>query len=132
MSKIGTGHGAPSQAAEVRDLGNGIYQLPTDYPEVCNAPLWTYLLADGGRFGLVDPGIASTLEATLAGAIQAVGFTAGPADILLATQRPPGHPVGPGRLRALGPGARAAAPVAGTPRRGSVPRRYKRLSGEYP
>src|SRR5258708_8874780 len=86
MSKIGPGPGAPSQGAEVRDLGHGIYQLPTDYPEVCNAPLWTYLLADGGRFGLVDPGIASTLEATLAGPIQPVGFTAGPAG------RPPGHP----------------------------------------
>ena len=36
-------------SAAVRELGNGIYQLPTDYPEVCNAPLWTYLVADGDR-----------------------------------------------------------------------------------
>ena len=48
-------------SAAVRELGNGVYQLPTDYPEVCNAPLWTYLVADGDRFALIDPGITSTL-----------------------------------------------------------------------
>src|SRR5258706_14343000 len=108
MSKIGPGPDAPSQAAEIRDLGNGIYQLPTDYPEVCNAPLWTYLLADGDRFGLVDPGIASTLEATLAGAIQAVGFTAGHAGVQLATRRHPGHSWRPGPWGRGGPGGRRA------------------------
>src|SRR5258708_25840717 len=102
MSKIGPGPDAPSQAAEIRDLGNGIYQLPTDYPEVCNAPLWTYLLADGGRFGLVDPGIASTLEATLAAAIQAVGFTAGAVDTLPAAPPPTGAAGAPGVLRPRG------------------------------
>ncbi|HEX4657550.1 MAG TPA: MBL fold metallo-hydrolase [Streptosporangiaceae bacterium] len=132
MSKIGPVPDAPRQAAEIRVLGNGIYQLPTDYPEVCNAPLWTYLLADGDRFGLVDPGIASTLEATLAGAIQAVGFTAGQADILLATHGHPDHSGGQGSWSEVAPGARVAAPLEDTPWVESFDRQWTRFWDDYP
>jgi glyoxylase-like metal-dependent hydrolase (beta-lactamase superfamily II) len=39
-----TGHLVDNGGADrPRDLGQGIYQLPTDYPQLCNAPLWTYL-----------------------------------------------------------------------------------------
>ena len=63
---------APERAC---DLGNGVYQLPTDYPEVCNAPLWTYLLADGDRFALIPTGIRSTFAATLDVAVRDVAST---------------------------------------------------------
>ena len=94
---------AAGPPGEVLDLGHGIYQLPTDYPDVCNAPLWTYLVAGTGRFGLVDPGIASTREATLTAAIEQAGFTPGQADILLATHGHPDHSGGQGTWRGAAP-----------------------------
>src|SRR6185437_11189953 len=66
--------GGRGVSAAVRELGNGVYQLPTDYPEVCNATLWNYLVADGARFVLIDPAITSTLAAKLPEAIPAAGF----------------------------------------------------------
>ena len=123
---------AAAPAGEVRDLGHGIYQLPTDYPDVCNAPLWTYLLADTGRFGLVDPGIASTREATLTAAIQQAGFAPGQADILLATHGHPDHSGGQGTWRGVAPGARIAAPLEDTAWVESFDKQWTRFWDDYP
>ena len=123
---------AAGPPGEVRDLGHGIYQLPTDYPDVCNAPLWTYLLADTGRFGLVDPGIASTREATLTAAIQQAGFTLGQADILLATHGHPDHSGGQGTWRGVAPAARIAAPLEDTAWVESFDKQWNRFWDDYP
>jgi glyoxylase-like metal-dependent hydrolase (beta-lactamase superfamily II) len=116
----------------VRDLGHGIYQLPTDYPEVCNAPLWTYLLAEGDRFALIDPGIASTREATLAAAIGAAGFAPAGADLLLATHGHPDHSGGQGTWRDVAPAARIAAPLEDTPWVESFDKQWTRFWDDYP
>jgi glyoxylase-like metal-dependent hydrolase (beta-lactamase superfamily II) len=116
----------------VRDLGHGIYQLPTDYPEVCNAPLWTYLVADGDRFALIDPGISSTLVATLGTAIDAAGFRTGQADLLLATHGHPDHSGGQGSWCEAAPGARIAAPLEDTPWVESFDKQWTRFWDDYP
>ena len=116
----------------VRDLGHGIYQLPTDYPDVCNAPLWTYLLADACRFGLVDPGIASTREATLSAAIAQAGFAPGQADILLATHGHPDHSGGQGTWRGVAPAARIAAPWRTRAWVESFDKQWTRFWDDYP
>jgi glyoxylase-like metal-dependent hydrolase (beta-lactamase superfamily II) len=118
--------------AGARDLGDGIYQLPTDYPEVCNAPLWTYMITDGDAFGLVDPGITSTLEATLGPAIAAVGFTTRQADLLLATHGHPDHSGGQGSWGSAAPGARIAAPLEDTPWVESFDKQWTRFWDDYP
>ena len=118
--------------APVRELGNGVYQLPTDYPEVCNAPLWTYLIADGDRFGLVDPGITSTLAATLTEAIPAAGFGTGQADLLLATHGHPDHSGGQGSWRDVAPGARIAAPLEDAAWVESFDKQWTRFWDDYP
>lgn len=115
-----------------RDLGDGIYQLPTDYPEVCNAPLWTYMIADGDVFGLVDPGITSTLEATLGAAIAEVGYSVGRASLLLATHGHPDHSGGQGSWGSAAPGARIAAPLEDTPWVESFDKQWTRFWDDYP
>ena len=123
---------AAGPPAEVRDLGHGTYQLPTDYPDVCNAPLWTYLLAGTGRFGLVDPGVASTREATLTTAIQQAGFAPGQADVLLATHGHPDHSGGQGTWRGVAPAARIAAPLEDTAWVESFDKQWTRFWADYP
>lgn len=118
--------------ARVRDLGDGIYQLPTDYPEVCNAPLWTYMVTDGDVFGLIDPGITSTLEATLGTAIAETGFTTGQADLLVTTHGHPDHSGGQGSWDRAAPGARIAAPLEDTPWVESFDKQWTRFWDDYP
>lgn len=117
---------------KIRDLGSGIYQLPTDYPEVCNAPLWSYLIADGDRFGLVDPGIASTIEATLADSVTSLGFALPNADILIATHGHPDHSGGQGTWRSAAPEARIAAPLEDTAWVESFDKQWTRFWDDYP
>ena len=99
---------------------------------MCNAPLWTYLLAGTGRFGLVDPGIASTREATLTAAIQQAGFAPGQADILLATHGHPDHSGGQGTWRGVAPAARIAAPLEDTAWVESFDKQWTRFWDDYP
>jgi glyoxylase-like metal-dependent hydrolase (beta-lactamase superfamily II) len=119
-------------AGEVRDLGNGVYQLPTDYPEVCNAPLWSYLLVEDGRFALVDPGIRSTLVATLAGSIGEIGLAVGDADLLLATHGHPDHSGGISSWTEEDPNVRVAAPLEDVPWVESFDRQWVRFWDDYP
>ena len=118
--------------AEVRDLGLGVFQLPTDYPEVCNAPLWSYLLVDDDRFALVDPGIRSTFGATLAAAVREIGLELDGADLLLATHGHPDHSGGQSSWSADAPGARVAAPLEDVPWIESFDRQWARFWDDYP
>jgi glyoxylase-like metal-dependent hydrolase (beta-lactamase superfamily II) len=119
-------------AAGVRDLGEGVFQLPTDYPEVCNAPLWSYLLIDDDSFALVDPGIRSTFGATLANAVGEIGLALEGADLLLATHGHPDHSGGQSSWAAAAPRARVAAPLEDVPWIESFDRQWARFWDDYP
>ncbi len=47
-----------------REIADGVYQLPTDYPQAMDGPLWVYLIRDSST-ALIDAGIASTLDTIL-------------------------------------------------------------------
>jgi glyoxylase-like metal-dependent hydrolase (beta-lactamase superfamily II) len=115
-----------------RDLGKGVYQLPTDYPEVCNAPLWSYLVADGDMFALIDPGVRSTLGATLDAAVREVGFDPSRADLLVATHGHPDHSGGQSSWAGTAPNARIAAPLADAPWVESFDHQWTRFWDDYP
>jgi glyoxylase-like metal-dependent hydrolase (beta-lactamase superfamily II) len=126
-------HAATADSAgEVHDLGDGVYQLPTDYPEVCNAPLWSYLLSDAERFALIDPGVRSTMGATLATAVEGLGFGLDRADLLLATHGHPDHSGGQSSWAAVAPRARIAAPLEDVPWVESFDRQWARFWDDYP
>jgi glyoxylase-like metal-dependent hydrolase (beta-lactamase superfamily II) len=114
------------------DLGDRIYQLPTNYPDVCNAPLWCYLIADGERFGLIDPGVRSTFNATLDEAVREVGFEPRCADLLLATHGHPDHSGGLSSWEQVAPAARIAAPLVDAPWVESFDHQWTRFWDEYP
>jgi len=123
---------ATDRAGAAVEVAPGVFQLPTDYPEVCNAPLWTYLLADGDRFALVDPGVRSTMQAALAGAITGLGFRLEAADLLLATHGHPDHSGGQSSWRDAAPRARVAAPLEDAPWVESFDRQWVRFWDDYP
>jgi glyoxylase-like metal-dependent hydrolase (beta-lactamase superfamily II) len=116
----------------VRDLGQGVYQLPTDYPEVCNAPLFTYLVDAGGKFALIDPGVTSTMAATLTAAVDHLGLRIDQADLVLATHGHPDHSGGQGSWERAVPGARIAAPLEDVPWVESFDRQWTRFWDDYP
>jgi glyoxylase-like metal-dependent hydrolase (beta-lactamase superfamily II) len=121
-----------AQRQEVVDLGDGVYQLPTDYPEVCNAPLWSYLVTDEDRFGLVDPGVASTLESTLRSAVSRLELRPADACLLLATHGHPDHSGGHASWKEVAPRARVAAPLEDAPWVESFDRQWRRFWDDYP
>lgn len=122
---------APS-AREVVSLGEGIFQLPTDYPEVCNAPLWSYLLASGDHFAVIDPGVRSTFAATLSGAIESIGLELNGADLLLATHGHPDHSGGQSSWKVDAPHALIAAPLIDAPWVESFDRQWVQFWDDYP
>lgn len=135
MSNLHSHGGADSSAPFAREfsaLGDGIFQLPTDYPEVCNAPLWSYLLVSGDQFALVDPGIRSTFAATLSGAIDKMGLNLGGADLLLATHGHPDHSGGQSSWKDDAPRARIAAPLVDAPWVESFDRQWVQFWDDYP
>lgn len=116
----------------VADLGGGIFQLPTDYPAVCNAPLWSYLVASGEKFALIDPGIQSTRAATLAAAVSAVGLDPAAADLVIATHGHPDHFGGQRSWADAVPGVRVAVPLEDVPWVESFDRQWVRCWDDYP
>jgi glyoxylase-like metal-dependent hydrolase (beta-lactamase superfamily II) len=123
---------AQNAAASPIDLGHGIYQLPTDYPAICNAPLWTYLVSGSETFALVDPGIRSTMQTTLVGATTELGFAVDQADLVLATHGHPDHSGGQSSWAEVVPRARIAAPLEDVPWVESFDRQWTRFWNDYP
>jgi len=115
-----------------RDLGKGVYQLPTDYPQVCNAPLWTYLVSEDDVFALIDPGVRSTRAATLDGAVRQVGFDPSRVDLLVATHGHPDHSGGQSSWTGTTPSVRIAAPLADVPWVESFDHQWVRFWDDYP
>jgi len=116
----------------VIEIGEGLYQLPTDYPQVCNAPLWTYLISSGDAFLLVDPGIRSTMEATLRRSLDEIGLDPARLDLLLATHGHPDHSGGQSSWSGVAPAARIAAPLVEVPWVESFDRQWARFWDDYP
>ena len=129
MQVPGVGTASPGGAA---DLGGGVFQLPTDYPAVCNAPLWSYLVASGDRFALIDPGVRSTRTATLVVAVTEAGFDPAAADLVIATHGHPDHSGGQRSWADAVPGVRVAAPLEDVPWVESFDRQWARCWDDYP
>lgn len=119
-------------AGEFVELGDGIFQLPTDYPEVCNAPLWSYLLTSDDQFALIDPGVRSTFASTLSGTIEAIGLGLDHADLLLATHGHPDHSGGQSSWKEDAPHARIGAPLIDAPWVESFDRQWVQFWDDYP
>ncbi|MHB1638419.1 MAG: MBL fold metallo-hydrolase [Candidatus Dormibacteria bacterium] len=96
----------PGLTSQVADE---VFALSTDYPEVANCPLWVYLVR-GRRAVLVDSGVATTYEATLAPALREVGVGPRDVELLLITHGHPDHLGGAYAVKA-GTGAEVGAPL---------------------
>jgi glyoxylase-like metal-dependent hydrolase (beta-lactamase superfamily II) len=126
-----TGVGTHS-GSEYRAVGDGIFQLPTDYPDVCNAPLWSYVLTSGDNFVVIDPGIRSTFEATLSSTIEHIGLRLEGAELLLATHGHPDHSGGQSSWKGVAPHARIGAPLVDAPWVESFDRQWVQFWNDYP
>jgi glyoxylase-like metal-dependent hydrolase (beta-lactamase superfamily II) len=81
------------------EIAPGTYGIPTDYPEVADAPLWMHLVRDAsGVAALVDCGVASTYESRLARALPLIGVAPEHIEWVILTH---GHPDHMGSHRAL-------------------------------
>jgi glyoxylase-like metal-dependent hydrolase (beta-lactamase superfamily II) len=76
--------GAPTEVAD------GIFCIPTDYPAVADAPLWTHLIR-GEVSTLVDCGVPTTYDAVFADAFPQVGVDPREIAWLLLTHGHPDH-----------------------------------------
>ena len=56
----------PMQFGEPTEVADGIFCIPTDYPAVADAPLWTHLIR-GDVSTLVDCGVPTIWWKTLDG-----------------------------------------------------------------
>ncbi|HEY3614217.1 MAG TPA: MBL fold metallo-hydrolase [Gaiellales bacterium] len=94
---------------EPTEIADGIFCIPTDYPAVADAPLWTHLIR-GDVATLVDCGVPSTYDAVLAHALPRIGVSAQEIAWLLLTH---GHPDHMGGHPGLSPHAsfKVAAPL---------------------
>jgi glyoxylase-like metal-dependent hydrolase (beta-lactamase superfamily II) len=117
---------------DLEDLGSGVYKLPTDYPEVCNAPLWSYLITEDDHFALVDPGVASTMQASLAPAVTHLGLRLENVDLVVATHGHPDHSGGQFSWQHAAASVTIAAPLVETPWIESFDRQWVEFWDDYP
>lgn len=94
----------------VREVAPGVFCIPTDYPEVGDAPLWVYVVR-GGQTALSDGAVTSTYDAVLKGAFAEIGIAAADVDWLLLTHGHPDHTGAARALRAAGSPFKVAAPL---------------------
>lgn len=115
-----------------RALTRGVYQLPTDYPELCNAPLWTYLVGDSESFAIIDAGVSTTFAATLASSLEYLGVAPEQASVVIATHGHPDHSGGQTTWRKVAPGVELAAPLDDVPWVESFDRQWRMYWDDYP
>ena len=51
---------APLRFGEPTEVADGVWAIPTDYPEAADAPLWVHLLRGPGSWSIVDCGVPTT------------------------------------------------------------------------
>lgn len=124
--------GGRDAVGEVEDLGSGVFKLPTDYPEVCNAPLWTYLMREGDHFALIDPGVSSTMVATLSTVVADLGLRVDDVRLVAATHGHPDHSGGQFSWQQAAPTATIAAPLAEVPWIESFDKQWVQFWDSYP
>ena len=94
----------------IREVSPDVFCLPTDYPQVADAPLFVYLIR-GGQTALSDAATSSTYDAVLRDAFSELSFTAADLDWLLLTHAHPDHTGAAKSLREAGSRLRVAAPL---------------------
>jgi glyoxylase-like metal-dependent hydrolase (beta-lactamase superfamily II) len=93
------------------EIAPATFCIATDYPEVADAPLWLYLLADpSGACALIDCGVPSTYERALARALPMVDVDPGQIEWIVLTHGHPDHMGGHPGLRGHAP-FKVAAPL---------------------
>jgi glyoxylase-like metal-dependent hydrolase (beta-lactamase superfamily II) len=129
---VRTNHLSGKGDGGIMDLGRGVFLMPTDYPTVSNAPLWAYLVGNGDRFALIDPGVRTTLQATVAASVREIGFELHQADLVIATHGHPDHSGAQASWREVSPQIRVAAPIEEVPWVESFDRQWVRFWADYP
>jgi glyoxylase-like metal-dependent hydrolase (beta-lactamase superfamily II) len=80
----------PMRFGEPTEVADGVFCIPTDYPAVADAPLWTHLLR-GETSTLIDCGVPSTYDAVFADAFPRIGIDPREITWLLLTHGHPDH-----------------------------------------
>jgi glyoxylase-like metal-dependent hydrolase (beta-lactamase superfamily II) len=82
------------------EIAAGTFCIPTDYPEVADAPLWIHLLRDpSGMSALIDCGVPSTFQRVLAKELPLIGVEPGDIAWVVLTHGHPDHMGGHAGLR---------------------------------
>ena len=92
-----------------REIADGIFQLPSDYPEVMDAPLWLYAIRDG-TIAVIDSAIPSTYDAVLGTELVGIGIDPTSIGQIILTHGHPDHQGGAHTLQSVS-GATIAAPL---------------------
>jgi glyoxylase-like metal-dependent hydrolase (beta-lactamase superfamily II) len=81
---------ASMRFGEPEEIADGVFCIPTDYPAVADAPLWTHLLTGDGAT-LIDCGVPSTYDAVFADAFPRIGVDPCELSWLVLTHGHPDH-----------------------------------------
>lgn len=117
---------------ETREVAAGTYCIPTDYPEVADAPLWIYLLRQSaGGAVLIDCGVPTTYNGALAPALAKLSMGVGEIEWLVLTHGHPDHMGGHPGLRGR-TSFRVAAPLQDVAWVESVDRQWREFWDCFP
>jgi glyoxylase-like metal-dependent hydrolase (beta-lactamase superfamily II) len=122
---------APLRFGEPTEVADGVWAIPTDYPEAADAPLWVHLLRGPGSWSIVDCGVPTTWASCFEPAFARIGLDASEIEWLLLTH---GHPDHMGGHPTLQPHAHAkvAAPLEDVIWVESVDRQWKNFWDRFP
>jgi glyoxylase-like metal-dependent hydrolase (beta-lactamase superfamily II) len=82
------------------EVASGVFCIPTDYPQVADAPLWVYLVRDRNRVSaMIDCGVPTTYDAVLADALPGLGIDPTEIEWLILTHGHTDHMGGHASLR---------------------------------
>jgi glyoxylase-like metal-dependent hydrolase (beta-lactamase superfamily II) len=121
---------APMRFGEPTEVADGVFCIPTDYPDVADAPLWVHLLR-GDSATLIDSGVPSTWDTVFQYAFPAIGIDPRTIEWLVLTHGHPDHMGGHPTLRPHAP-FRVAAPLEDVIWVESVERQWHNFWDRFP